>query len=230
MTVTIEGATQPEKVSALQGQFASGAVDAAAYAGFAGEAQVTGDNLAALSAMAEELVACERNLADAMAEVVKAKNALADVQEKRLPDLMESASMDKFTFTDRTTGIKRVIELINKWAVSMPPKSGKTADPQWATKHEAIFNWLAEIGNGAVLKKVVEANLGLASDEVAKHVAEIIKAAEPDLEVTIEKYVEPATLTALISRMKDAGESVHEFLQVKPRREAKVKAGKATQH
>jgi hypothetical protein len=151
---------------------------------------------------------------------------LADVQEKRLPDLMEKHGLTKFNFVDKTSGITRTIELINKWAVSMPAKQGKTADPAWMTKHAAIYEWLVSIGKGGVIKKDFVAPLGLVSDEDAAKLVEAFKATHPDIDVKLDKYVEPATLTALISTMKDAGESVSEFLQVKPRREAKVKGGK----
>jgi hypothetical protein len=222
----VTGAVPVAPVDKLQSQIATGEVNADAYAGFATEEKVGEDSLAALSSLAAEMIAAEKALAAANAAVIVAKNNLADVQEKRLPDMMEKHGLTRFDFTDQTTKIKRTIELISKWAVSMPPKQGKTADPQWSTKHEAIYDWLVKIGKGGIIKKDFTVPLGLVSDDDTNKLVAEWKAAHPDLEVKVDKYVESATLTSVISKMKDDGEEVNTFVQVKPRREAKIKGGK----
>lgn len=222
----VEGAVPVAPVDKLQSQIASADVNTDAYAGFATDDAVNEDSLAALSSLASEMIAAEKALAAANAAVVTAKNNLADVQEKRLPDMMEKHGLTRFDFTDQTSGIKRVIELISKWAVSMPAKQGKTADPAWMTKHAAIYDWLVSVGKGGVIKKDFSVPLGLVPDDEVGKLVEEFKAAHPALEVKVDKYVEAATLTKVISDMKDDGQSVHEFVQVRPRREAKIKGGK----
>src|SRR4051812_44890476 len=92
--LALSGTVRPTKKSALEGQFATPGTDAAAYAAYATTEALTDDSLSALTGMAQELVACERDLAAAMAKVVQATKNLEDVQEKRLPDLMEKFRLD----------------------------------------------------------------------------------------------------------------------------------------
>lgn len=219
----VEGAIEAPKPSPLAGQLAGSTADLTAYDKFAKPEAVEGNSLEALSALAQELLIRERELVAAQAAAVKAAKDLADVQETRLPALMEAHSLKKFTFLDKTTGVTRVIELIEKWRVSLPPKQGKTADPQWRTKHDAVYNWLVSIGKGGVIKKELVASLGLMDDEQAAEVLTDFKTKHPDLDVAFEKFVEAATLTSLVSKMKDNGEAVNEFVKVSPVHEARVK-------
>lgn len=221
--LTVEGASQAPKQSALQSQLATSTVDADAFKGLIGGEPVSGDSLETLKMLAQEQVDCERALQEAMATVVRAKNALADVQEHRLPDLMEKHGLPKFNFVDKTTGLTRTIEFISKWSVSMPPKTGKTADPQWRTKHEAIFDWLDSIGKGSVIKRDMVAPLGLMPDTEAVAIIAKFKETNPNVDVAFQKYVEPASMTSLVSHMKDEGAEVNEFINVKPVRESRVK-------
>lgn len=225
-TLLVSGVV-PEKKDMLAGQFATGAEDAAGYAAYSTKEAVGEDSLTALSGLACELVGCERELALALMKVVTCQKALADVQEKRLPDLMEKHGLPKFDFIDPVTGLKRTIELINdKYRVSMPPKSGKTADPQWEMKHEAIYAWLQDEGQGSIIKRDMEAPLGLMSDDDAAKIAAKFKEDNPSVDVSLKKYVEPATLTALVTKLKVAGKNVNEYIVTKPVREAKVKGAK----
>lgn len=225
--LTVEGASQAPKQSALDSQLAKGgAVNAEAFKDYSTGEAVSEDSLAALAALAQEQVECERSLAEAMAAVVRAKIALADVQEHKLPDLMEKHGLPKFNFVDKTTGQTRTIEFISKWSVSLPAKTGKTADPQWRTKHDAIYDWLEQIGKGSIIKRDMVAPLGLMADSEAVKIISAFKESNPTVDVAFQKYVEPASMSALISRMKDAGETVNEFINVKPVRESRVKGSK----
>lgn len=226
-TLTIEGEIAAPAKPVLDGQFASD-IDPSKYAAFAKTpAKVEGDSLNAVRALAQELVGCERALAAAMAEVVKAKNNLADVAERRLPDMMEAAELPLFKFVDRLTGVERTIELIkDKWAVSLPALTGKNADPQAQMKRDAVYEWLEsdEVGQSAVIKRDMEVPLGLCGDEKAAEICLAFKQANPDLDVALKKYVEPMTLKSIVEKMKKEGKNVNEYINAKPIREAKVKS------
>src|ERR1035437_9138659 len=141
----VEVASDAPKPSVLAGQLATGTIDPKAYGGYE-DAAVAGYSLEVLRALAQELIGCARGLAEAEAGVVSAREKLADVQERRPPTLMEKHSLKKFDFADKRTGPPRQIAWIEVWPVSLPPKQGKTMDPQWRAKHDAIYDWLGEIG------------------------------------------------------------------------------------
>lgn len=225
-TLQVTGATPAPAASPFDGHMSKGASDAASYEAYAdaSKVEVGESGLAALQSLAAELLACEANVAATQAAVVRATEALKTVAEQRLPDLMEKYRLPLFAFFDERTGIKRTIELNKKWRVAMPPKSGKTADPQWRLKHDTIFTWLGTIGKGGVIKKDIGITAGLVSDEKVIEIMATIKESYPQLDVAYSKYVEPATLTALVSRMKDAGDNVSEFLKVSQHRVAEVSA------
>jgi hypothetical protein len=225
-TLTVEGAVRPEPKPLIQ---TKADVDTSAFAAFvdSNKAEVTTDSMAALSSLAEELLTRERALAKAMAAVVQANEDLRKVAEELLPDLMESYSLARFDFVDKVTGIKRTIELHkDKWRVAMPPKSGKNADPAWQMKHDAIYEWLESVGQAAVIKKDLEAPLGLLPDDKVAEVAGKFKELYPDVDVAVKKYVEPATFTAMINKRLKNNEAVNEYVVTKPVREAKVKGAK----
>lgn len=223
-TVTVEGASDAPKVNPLAGQLAGKTGTTEGYEGFDAKPAVTDDTLAALRSLAQELINYQRQLATAEAAVVAARELLAGVQEKKLPDMMERHGLPRFDFVDKTTGEKMIMEFISdKWRVAMPPKQGKTADPQWRTKHSAIYEWIETIGKGSAIKRDMLVPLGLMKDEDAAKVADAFKKEHPDLDVALSKYVEAATLTAMVSKLKNAGENVSEHLKVTPIREVRVK-------
>lgn len=174
---------------------------------------------AGLKVLAAELMQCLADV-EAKAEALKqAEQRLASVAEQRLPDLMQELSIDNYTYTDPNTGQKFKVEYVEKIRCSIPPD---TTDEQRA----AIFEWLRGNGLEGVIKKRVEANIGLAKpDEIAAIVAAINEAA-PNVEVSIAEKVEPATLTSVVSKLMDKGELPSEYLKVTPVREARAKAAR----
>jgi outer membrane protein TolC len=224
--IQVEGTVRPAAKSVLQ---TNASADLSGFAEFAGANTnvVTTDTLAALTSLAEEMLARERDVRDAAAKLVTANENLRVIKEERLPDLMESKEVTRFDFKDKITGISRTILLDkDKWRVAMPPKSGKNADPMWEMKHAAVMEWAVEIGQAGIIKKDVEIPCGLMSDEDVMAFAAKIKEAKSDADVTISKYIEPASLTALVNRKLKAGETVNEYIVTHPVREAKVKGAK----
>lgn len=223
--LTVEGASPAKRKPLLAGQLAGGNVDAAAYADDSVDEAVQGDSLAALQALAQELIAESRSVMLAARDLRDAQNRLADVAEHRLPDLMEKHNLPKFEFLDRTTGLTLVIKLeSDKWRVSMPPQKDDQGNalPENAEKRKEIYDWLRTIGQAGSIKKLVEVQAGLISDEAAQALMDEITASHPTLDVGLTEKVEPATLTALVTRLLKAGKQVHEAIQVKPVRQAKV--------
>lgn len=195
---------------------------AAAYAADAeGEKAVEGDSLTVLRALAEELFNTERRIAKLTQELADEAKGLGDIQEKRLPDLMDRHNMPSFQFFDVTTGITHTIKREDKWRVSMPANK-----PENFGKRKLIFDWFRspDIGLAGVIKKGVVAAVGTRSDEFVGGIIAKLKQEFPDLDVSVEEKIEPATLTAQVSRLKDAGKNVHEDLNVAPLRRAVVSA------
>lgn len=221
----VTGATPVKGKTFLAGQFATGPVDPAAYAGFDTAKPVAGDSLAALQSLAQELLTESKAVVDAARVLAEARDRLADVQERRLPDLMERHSLPKFEFVDRTTGCTLIIKLdSDKWRVSMPPMKDEQGNPipDNEEKRKAVLTWLREIGNGGSIKKNVEMLVGQMADaDVAALMVEI-KTLHPLIDMGLIERIEPATLTALVNRLLKAGKEVHESIQIKPVRQAKV--------
>ena len=179
--------------------------------------------LESLQAMAQDLLNRERAVIEAENEVLKAKKDLAEIKENELPTILEKYGLDNFSFKDKITGLWRKIEIKNGYRVSLPPKTGQNADPDWKKKHEMVMAWLTEIGKGGNIKKNFEIAAGLMSDEEITEVGNAIKAHFPDLDLAVLKFIEPMTLKKIVSTMMDAGEKVHEFINVKAFHEAKIK-------
>lgn len=224
---TVVGEVEQPKKSVLDGQYVGKNADTSGYEKYAPESVAPdGNTTVALTALAQELLACERNLAAALAEAVRCREALEDVAERRLPDMMEAANMVTLGFEDRITGEKKTIVLVkDKWRVSLPPKSGPNPDPQWEMKHGCVHDWLEseEVGQSAVIKRDMEVPLGLIGDEGAAKIVAEFKELHPECEVGLKKYVEPAALTSIISKMLKAGKNINQYVNAKAVREARVK-------
>jgi hypothetical protein len=215
----IEGASPEPPRKAQQ----PAALDTAAYAADSDTEKLNEDSIGALAVLAEEMIIETRNMARLQKQFREAESRYADVAEKRLPDLMEKFSLPRFEFLDKTTGLTLIIKLDSgKWRVALPPVNGPTAVPENAKKREAIYAWLREIGQGGSLKKTIEVQAGLLDDAKVQEVVEAIMAQNPALDVATQESIAPATLTALVSKLLKAGKNVHEALQVREVREAKI--------
>jgi hypothetical protein len=187
----------------------------AAYAADSDSAPPAADSLAALKHLTQTLLDRQRDCAEALKNLEAAETALADIQERKLPDMMFEHNIEKFDYVDAVTGDKYTIKYVSKWRVSMPGR-------QHAEQREAIYAWLREIGQGGLVKKSVVVPLGLKSDEDAHSMCDNLRLQYPGVEPAISDEVAASTLTSLVSKRKDAGENVHEFINVDPIREARV--------
>lgn len=219
----ISGATKAPRKSALASQFS--AKDASAYAADAERVTISGDSLQVLQAMAEELLTEERAVKTAAAELQKAIARLYDVQEVRLPNLMERVKLPKFEFYDRTTGLTLIIKFESeKWRVTLPSLKDKDGDPypEAETKRANIYAWLREVDLGAIIDKDMTVPLGLEADDRVAEIVTAFKATFPELDPAVKEGVNQKRLQAAVSRMLKAGKAVHEDLVVQPIRRAVV--------
>lgn len=223
--LTIIGASTPARDTVLTSALAKTKkeVDYGDDAGSEGEA-ITNDTLDALRRLAQEVVDGERDVEVKTETLKKAAEALATVQEDRLPKLMQQHGMERFDFVDTTTGLKQTIKLDDKLRVAMPTMKVGNRFVADVNAARPIYAWLREIGQGGSVKKTVDIPAGLVADERIAMLMDHIKNFDNTLEPGLTEKIEPATLTALVSRMREAGQNVHEAIKITPVLKAKVSA------
>lgn len=219
----VEGATKGKRRSALAGQLAKG-TDMSAYEADSSGPALAGDSLKALQALAQELVDAEAEVERRVAALGRATDALADIKERRLPDLLEEHGLLKFEFVDRTTGRQYIVKLDTGWRAQLPPLRDKDGNefPENQGKRKAIFEWFREIGLGGVIKKEMKASLGTLPDEQAVEIVSKVKEMFPTLDPGLIEDMHHSTLKAQVKRLKEKDEHVHEDIIVTPIRQAKV--------
>lgn len=212
------------KKSSLAGQLANASSDVSAYEGDSTSTPIEGNSLSALQALALELITKTHAVARAGQALQDALDALEEVQEHKLPDLMEAHSLPKFEFYDKTTGQTTVIKLEDKWRVTMPPLRDKEGNfyPENEQRRRDICQWFRDIGKGAVVKKELKVPMGLVSDEFALEVMTAVKAKYPDLDPGLVEDIHQKTLEAQVRRMKNDGKEIHEAIVCQPIRKATV--------
>lgn len=167
---------------------------------------------AGLRVLAHELLQCLANVELRAEDLRRAEARLAAVAERRLPDLMQELSILKYTFVDPNDGKTHVIKYVEKIRTSMADLTEE--------QKAAVFAWLREQGLGGIIKKKVEANIGLVPDAEVIKLIEAIQAVAPECETTIAEKVEPSTLTATVSSLMEKGVNISEFIKVTPVRKA----------
>lgn len=221
--VRVKGATVPRKASKIAGLM-GGVSDKQDYGADADKVAVTEDGLAALRALAAELVTAEREVELADAEAKRKAQVLADIQENRLPKMMALYDMKRFDFNDTTTGLTHIIKYIEDIRVQLPTrKEGNkfVADP---IARLPIWAWLKELGQGGVVKKVVEMPVGFMKDEEVADLMASIKKENPTLDIGLTEEVHAGTFKALVKRLREEGKAVPEAVKVTPFQVAKVVA------
>lgn len=220
--VRVRGASKAPKVAAVNAVLAKADSKDADYGDDAVKPAVTADQTLAITALAQELVTAQREVTVREDALKKAEKALADIQENRLPKMMQQYNMWRVDFTDESTGLKQIIKRTEDVRVSLPTRKDGN---KFVADHEArkpIWAWLRDDGQGGVIKKTIEVATGRYPDERAAALMDHIKNFDKTLDPGLSEKVEPATLKALIKKMREAGKNIHEAIRVEPFQIAKV--------
>jgi hypothetical protein len=192
----------------------------AAYEADAGLAPPDHNIRQAINFLIQELFNRRRAVDAAAAALRDAQDALADVQERRLPDMMQEMGIPangSIDHVDEYTGEHFKIKLVQGLMVSQPPV-------QDVSRRDAIYAWLRRIGQGGLIKKTATAVLGQRSDDEVAGVVADFKQAYPDIDITVADRVEAASFSKLVRTLKERGENIDENVSVTPFREARISA------
>lgn len=179
----------------------------------------TVDTLDLVRGLALELLAAQIVVADREDALKRAKDALKDIEENRLPTLMKTKQLPSFTFAS-ADGTSLKVELDEDFQISVTTGAKGTVD-----KRPAANAFFREIGQAGLIKKEFVVNLGLRGDNEVGDLVGPFKAANPSLSTKIEEYIEPATLRAHIkARLKSGKHVPTDVFTIFPQTKAKVKA------
>ncbi|MBW2636283.1 MAG: hypothetical protein JRC86_01940 [Deltaproteobacteria bacterium] len=158
------------------------------YSKFGDEAP--GDNLLAqISVTALEQQQAEAAVAKLEEELAKAKEAVKDISERRLPELMEIARQDHLKTSD---GL--IVDLTEKIYASIPK-----------AKAGGAFKWLEDNKHSDIVKRTFTIGFGKDEDKWADKFERDLKQRKKPLQVKREKKVHPQTLAALIRELLEQG-------------------------
>ena len=154
------------------------------------EEQGVGDNaMARLSALAQEQVEVEAQIATLEAQLKDAKAALKDVREKRLPELMDDLGLTEFK---TATGTKiKVGEHI---------RGGIPADNQ-----EKAFAYLEGEGDGNLIKRQFVIEFGKGDEAWAKKFSRDLAQRKKKVNSKVKRAVHPQSLYAYVKQKLEEG-------------------------
>lgn len=201
--------------------FADRAVDSAAYEDHASE-PISEQSMDMLRALVREQRSLQDNVDRLDAELRAAERALAEVQEQRLPSLMEANGLESFNFVDET-GRRFTVKTGERVFASIkcPHKLRKT-DSVCDACRSVVNQWLVEIGSEGVIKNEVVAPFGPGSDEDAQLAVRLLQH-HLNIEAGISKRVEPATLRAIVETRLREGLAVSDGIAVNRKTIADIK-------
>lgn len=147
-----------------------------------------------LSKAALELPKREGDVARAEAELKRAQEALADIAERRIPELMDN--LDLTVYPLRDGGQIKIKEAIR---ASIP----KPVEPR-------TFAWMRANGQAALIKRAVTLTFGMGEDEkAAETLVELRgKGLQPEDKTTVHN----ATLVSFVKGMLEDGKELPEDL------------------
>lgn len=164
------------------------------YGAFVEEPKGDGD-LNILANLAEQQKHHQDEVERLQRELKAAQGKLADVAERKIPELMEKVGMEKFsTRNGLNISIRETIR------ASMGAGDAK----------EKNLDWLEQHGHGVIIKLGVEVPFGrgVEQQKEARELAERLQAEGVD--ASFMRKVEPATLSSLIRELLEGGQDVPE--------------------
>lgn len=153
----------------------------------------------ALQAAREDVARCENALKTAQAKVL-------DLEEFRLPALLDDLGSEIYRLPDGTT-----VEVGTDVSASVPLE-----------KRREAFDWLDANGHSGLIKRSVIVSFTREQEAQARDLLEQLRATYPAAKE--EKKVEPSTLSAWVRSRLREGEPVPDCVETRERRVAKVKA------
>ena len=150
------------------------------------DTDAVGDNLLAqISATAQSQIEAQQAVDAAEAVLAEKKNALKEIKERTLPELMAAAQQKEITTSG---GLVVKIEEVVRASI---PKDGKPL----------AFSWLHNNGHGSTIKNQVTIDLPRGSDELVKQIVSAVHTLSPSLLVDVEQSVHSSTLAALVREL-----------------------------
>lgn len=158
------------------------------YAGLRDE--LPDDILSQLTRLAEQQDAHEDNVARLERELKEAKAQLRDVQERAIPELMDSLGV---TLYELKNGVRVEVKETLRFSV---PKD----------KKDEAYNWLEQNDAGGAIKRHVGADFPVDEAQEAENAAALLR--ERGIHVDVDRRMAPATMGAILREMLEAGENV----------------------
>lgn len=160
------------------------------YAEFRPPAEENDHPLAEIAKLVEQMKQLQQAVVDAELSLKNAQQALADLQERIIPEKMESLGQTVLRLLDGTE-----VRVDKKIRVSLPKE-----------KQIAAFKWLIENNHEGLIKRTISVAFSRDQQEAAKTLVEKLRS---DFEnVKQDMKVEPATLTAFVREELEAGREV----------------------
>lgn len=152
--------------------------------------QASGGELAQLQKLAEQQARAEAEVKDLEARLNKSREALNDIAQRQVPDLMDQIGITEFK---TTTGLFIKIDEIIRASI---PKA----------RSAPAFAWLRANGHSALIKRVVSVAFGKGEDEKAEELHTMLEKLEFELEDN--SSVHPSTLSSFVKEKLREGEDL----------------------
>jgi hypothetical protein len=181
------------------------------YGEYADQPEV--DDLKKLSRLAADQVAAEAEVIRCEEELRKAKDALRQINEVQLPEVMDRLKLEQFKTVD---GLEIVVD--EKIRASITKKNEARA-----------FQWLRDNGHDAIIKRLVSIQFGKDEDAQADKLVEFFQSEDGQkvcgmLNLNDKSSVHAGTLSSLVRSLLEDGEDVPlDILGVFRQRVSKIK-------
>lgn len=147
-----------------------------------------------LAKAALELPRLEGDVARAEDALKKAQNALADVAERRVPELMDNLDLTVYPLRD---GGKIVLKEALRCSIPKPTE-------------RRTFDWMRQHGHAGLIKRAVAMTFSMGEDEKADELLVELKA--KGLQPEDKTTVHPSTLKSFVNEQLEAGKDLPEDL------------------
>lgn len=152
--------------------------------------QPSGNDLAALSRLVDELADAENNVAVLEAKLEAARGRVTDLAERQIPEVMDNVGIESFK---TTSGFE--VKVSKKIRASIP-----------AANKSAAYDWLDQNGHSGVIKRSIAVAFTREQQEEAQALRDDLS--EKFENVREERKVEPSTLAALIREQLEVGAEI----------------------